>query len=320
MTDKTYYVYLHRRNDNGDPFYVGKGKDKRAWVTRGKNYIWKRIEKISGYTVDVIFRTTVEDCAFSIEVATIKRLKQLGYELANLTDGGEGCSGHKFSDAQRKITQERNWGVRQRKVFDSLGVEYQSVSLAALAMKELGYKSAGSSAISSAANGKRKSIYDRAWAFDAVPKHPEATGVTAKARAASNAQSIPIYSSLEGKFSSLTDACLFLRDNGYPDAKAGCLSRCAKGKSRSSYGRNWSYTHQPEHPKFNGSVAVYIENVGIHSSKYGYFDSPIEAARHLRNFGYPSANPCHIGSCAKGVRKTAYGSSWSYMKKAPEGA
>ena len=48
---ENYYVYVHKKPD-GKIFYVGKGKNKRAWSISDRNNLWKKIvSKYGKYTV-----------------------------------------------------------------------------------------------------------------------------------------------------------------------------------------------------------------------------------------------------------------------------
>lgn len=88
-----FYVYVHLKADSREPFYVGKGKARRAWSGSGRNAWWRRIVAKHGLAVMVQRHFLNESDAFASEVETIAVLRDLGYELCNLTDGGEGSSG-----------------------------------------------------------------------------------------------------------------------------------------------------------------------------------------------------------------------------------
>ena len=85
-----YYVYLHRRLDTNDVFYVGKGKGRRAYEKFSRNRWWLAIVEKVGFTVEMVEINLFEHDAFLLEVETIKFYKGCGYKLCNLTNGGEG--------------------------------------------------------------------------------------------------------------------------------------------------------------------------------------------------------------------------------------
>lgn len=87
--DSGYYVYVHLRDDNGYPFYFGKGHGKRAWDYHGRNQKWRRIVEKYGIRVEILHAGLTEKEAFSAEVEEIRWARQY-FDLANLTDGGEG--------------------------------------------------------------------------------------------------------------------------------------------------------------------------------------------------------------------------------------
>lgn len=84
-----YYVYIHRKSSNDEPFYVGKGCDYRAWVDSGRNKYWHRVVNKYGFTVDIVFDCLLEEEAYLLEQDVIKELKYFGYKLANMTEGGD---------------------------------------------------------------------------------------------------------------------------------------------------------------------------------------------------------------------------------------
>lgn len=107
MLAAIFYVYVMFRPWDGTPFYVGKGKGGRsarhAYEAKKqihKNSIVQRIfDKAQRFEqeVPIVFvgEALTEPEAFILEIALIQALgrKANGGPLANLTDGGEGCSG-----------------------------------------------------------------------------------------------------------------------------------------------------------------------------------------------------------------------------------
>ena len=98
-----FYVYIHRRVTDGKPFYVGKGSGNRAWQFMGKqrNPYWHRVKNKHGVSVEIVFDNLTENEAFQCEKDTILEFNYFGYDLTNLTKGGEGSSGINFTDQQR---------------------------------------------------------------------------------------------------------------------------------------------------------------------------------------------------------------------------
>jgi CRISPR/Cas system-associated protein Cas5 (RAMP superfamily) len=86
--EEIFYVYLHIRKTNGEPFYVGKGKNKRAFSTKKRNDWWNRIVNKHDYDILFLEENLTEAEAFEKEVYWIKRI---GLEnLCNITTGGSG--------------------------------------------------------------------------------------------------------------------------------------------------------------------------------------------------------------------------------------
>lgn len=99
-----FYVYEHIRLDTRTVFYVGKGKGRRCLETRRRNPHWQRIvAKAGGFDVRVVVDQLDEELAFLAEQELISKLKCQGFELANLTDGGEGASGYVHTDEAKRL-------------------------------------------------------------------------------------------------------------------------------------------------------------------------------------------------------------------------
>lgn len=95
-------VYLHRRIDTGEPFYVGIGKtEKRAYETnRSRSDFWKSIINKHPFEVDIVKRNISWKDAIEIEKLLIEYYGRRDLDrgpLCNLTDGGEGSTGKKLS-------------------------------------------------------------------------------------------------------------------------------------------------------------------------------------------------------------------------------
>lgn len=98
-----FYVYLHRRKTDNKVFYVGKGKGKRAYRPYGRNRRWTSTAKKHGFCVEIVFDNLTESEAFELEIETIKEMRYIFQEtLCNMTDGGEGGSGFKWTEEMLK--------------------------------------------------------------------------------------------------------------------------------------------------------------------------------------------------------------------------
>lgn len=95
-----YYVYAYLRESDNTPYYIGKGKGKRAFVAHDNIAIPKNKSKI------VILETNLSEIgAFALERRYIKWYgrKDLGDGiLRNKTEGGEGVSGLVFSENEKR--------------------------------------------------------------------------------------------------------------------------------------------------------------------------------------------------------------------------
>lgn len=105
-----YYTYLHRRASDNLPFYVGKGQGTRAWSAKNRNQYWQRTRAKHGVYVEVLAHWPTEAEAFEHEKFLIWCFKDMGYELVNMTDGGEGKSGCKHSPETRQKIASSNVG------------------------------------------------------------------------------------------------------------------------------------------------------------------------------------------------------------------
>ena len=97
---KTFYTYLHCKPD-GSIFYVGKGMGDRATSKENRNRYWKRTVNKYGYEVKIIAYWETENEAFEHEKQLISEYKALGIKLVNLTNGGEGSAGYRWTDEQK---------------------------------------------------------------------------------------------------------------------------------------------------------------------------------------------------------------------------
>ncbi len=100
-----FYVYVHYRNDNNVPFYVGKGSGNRYLCKKSRNQHWSNIVNKVGYRVEIIEDNLTEEESFIREEYYIKFFGREDLNegtLVNFTNGGEGTSGFKHTNEWKK--------------------------------------------------------------------------------------------------------------------------------------------------------------------------------------------------------------------------
>ena len=108
-----YYVYSHINAITKEVFYIGKGKDKRAYIKRGRSKYWKRIVNKYGYEIEIIHSNLSNEEACKLEKEYILKYgrRDIGTGiLINFTDGGEGTLNRPMNDKTKKILKEINTG------------------------------------------------------------------------------------------------------------------------------------------------------------------------------------------------------------------
>ena len=107
-TQKKFYVYVDYRKDDGRPFYVGKGLEKRVKLEK-RNPFHTNIKNKHGFIREIVFESYNEQESLEKEVQLIQELQthiDHGNGGANITLGGDGTSGYKYTKEQKEKRSE----------------------------------------------------------------------------------------------------------------------------------------------------------------------------------------------------------------------
>lgn len=247
MTKQDYYVYLHRRADDNEVFYVGKGKGHRAKRTADRSAWWHRVVAKHGIVIEYVETGMFEDSAFDLEIELIRFYRECGHQLVNLTDGGEGWSGYKYSEEdKKKLSVARLVTSQKVPVICSNGMTFESMKKACDWLEEEQGKRVNSGAIHNACSGRSQTFRGFAWRFLRDGKPDESnhrTPIDAPVIRA-NYPVRKIRCCCTGQvFDSATAASNWLKSIGKNTAKTyiGPILRCCKGESKQSHGYKWEY-------------------------------------------------------------------------------
>ena len=99
-----FYTYCHTRNDNGKIFYIGLGSGNRRYKSiTNRNKHWHNIVNKAGFSHEILAFWKNREEAASHEIVLISSFRDMGYELANKSSGGElSALGMKHSSESRK--------------------------------------------------------------------------------------------------------------------------------------------------------------------------------------------------------------------------
>lgn len=113
MLDKQFYVYVHMKSTDDSVFYVGKGCKNRYKKKQGRNQYWQRIVAKYGFVAEIVKSNLTFEEANAYEIELIKQLRESGCQLCNLTDGGEGCRGRKFTEDAKLMISQKTRGKKR---------------------------------------------------------------------------------------------------------------------------------------------------------------------------------------------------------------
>lgn len=246
MTDRInpnrFYVYIHRRCDTNEVFYVGKGSNGRSHSVKGRSAWWTAVYEKCGRTVEFVEVGLTEDDAFDLETETIKFYRECGHTLCNLTDGGEGVSGYKPTpEVSAKISD-----AVSKEVLCSNGMVFKSCREAA---KWLG-KEGAATQISRCCRREKRTSHGHVWRYttdcddlkDALESGKNAFHDTVHRYSKERpTKRITVYCSNGMIFESVKSATEWLSSVIGRKAHSPSVSRCCRNKRNSLYGYKFSY-------------------------------------------------------------------------------
>lgn len=115
---KGYIVYIHRRKDNGNVFYVGYGSDRgRAYDQKSRNKYWKEVLSETFFDVEILATSLSKKGAESLEKGMIDFY---GVDnLVNRTKGGLGTTGYSHTqETKDKIALSHRGRNKSKEVID----------------------------------------------------------------------------------------------------------------------------------------------------------------------------------------------------------
>lgn len=113
MAEAKFYVYVHRRADTGEVFYIGKGSGRRAWATQYRTDYWRRVRDKYGIVIEILEWFDKEEDAFRNEKVLIAHHRAMGARICNITDGGEGATGNVMPESAKIAISKAKLGRKR---------------------------------------------------------------------------------------------------------------------------------------------------------------------------------------------------------------
>lgn len=222
---KKFYVYIHRRSDDGSVFYVGKGCGYRAFISKSRRSDqWKATAKQHGCDIEFLKVGMSEVCALTLEKIAIHFFRSNREPLVNVFDaGGKSATGFKPS-----------W---RRPIVCSNSMQFDSADDAAAWCRTIGFSAINGAHITSCARKERGSAYGFSWWFLGDP----AMEYTPRYYRSSinSSKSVAVMCSNGMVFHSRGSAAKWCRNNGNPKAHQSAISAVCLGKMSYAYGHVW---------------------------------------------------------------------------------
>jgi hypothetical protein len=150
-----YCIYVHRTEDTGAIFYVGKAKRERRknafcrpYSRKSRNKFWESVARKHGWRAEIVsfFETMPEADAEERRLIALYGKRTSGGILCNLADGGEGNAGVlrtpewrskvRIAHLGKKLTQEHRQKLSKARMGKSLSCKHkEAIGVAASRLK-----------------------------------------------------------------------------------------------------------------------------------------------------------------------------------------
>lgn len=227
---RQYYIYVWYKEDTGEPFYVGKGKENRYRELVNRNrYFMNTYKKHGGYS-QIILAGLTEQEAFKREVELIHEYRKW-FKLVNITNGGEGVSGLKHSkETKNKLSalakeQWKNQSSRQKLIESRKEIYSRPERSRKLSQSHTGKKFS---------NNHKQNHKKAMNQSKTVKKLAEAKTKYRNIKCVNKCGDGP-----ELMFIDTREAVSWLKANGFSTARIATLDRCLAGNRKTAYGFNW---------------------------------------------------------------------------------
>lgn len=101
MSNFKFYTYAHYKADTKEIFYIGKGSGKRAFLRYKRSVHWNSIVNKHGFKAEILALWETEKQALGHEKFLISTFRSMGFDLCNMTEGGDGVTSESWTPEMR---------------------------------------------------------------------------------------------------------------------------------------------------------------------------------------------------------------------------
>jgi hypothetical protein len=292
------YLYRHIRLDKNEPFYIGIGTSKyynRARSKKDRNNIWKKIVNKTDYEIEILFDNLTLEKAKEKEIEFIKlygRINKKTGVLANLTDGGDGCSGLNQSNVRKVV---------QKNIYNNVIKIYSSIA----SVKDDGFSP---SCVISCCKKKMKLHKGFIWQYFNQQTDDLSFNLSKDRK---HKKSV-IQKDKDGNIIKIWESVTQAIESGNKFTSIG-ITNCCNRIMRYHYGFQWEFVDKKHLTRYTDKqFRVYKKVVQINPQNNLAVKIWDNADRAAETLGF---DPAGITNCCKGVKKERYNYKWEYFNK-----